>query len=561
MFFHLHTKPSLIAIVAIEILLLITRIFPGNSIFRTNRISRIHKYTGRVLQDFFTLHKTTSLYYVRVVFFCISIIVITLALQTFLKNLGNIFSNWDAVVSWNRWAVDFFNNKFPGNTYHYPQLLPANWSISYVLMNYPFQYVARGIMPLFLIFILVLQFTNGVKSKSISFLVSVPLTYIIFQEFVWTDGYADVALAFFTLLSVDCLYRGYFQEDKGFKKYISLGAIFACGAAVTKQGGLFLVIIYPILVFIFSRNKKYKLPSDWLGYLVKYLIVISLTVLPFYIYTEIRIMQGLEESEISAIAINTNLHQGLGYFQRIRPAFIRFTSLFNNISLQIAMLGLWILSFFNKFHRAIALVIVVPFYIIWSIFFSYDIRNTALFVPLFCIGIGGGFEYILTTFLTYRIQLFKKPTVTRIAFSCLIFTFVCIVMIIANQQFPYGRLYNNHISKEKKIGDSSLNAMLYKYDDDYGINKKVITDYQYFGFLPDLENYYLYINIRNLSPTNPLLTDKEVGFLLLTPYTPELPAYIEMIEYVNQKVEQGEYELIFSHNGYTFVKLTKYDIK
>jgi len=59
-------------------------------------------------------------------------IILSTAVVTFLIYLlrfggsSHIFSAFDAVVSLNRWAVDWHNNQFPTNTHEYPQLLPSN---------------------------------------------------------------------------------------------------------------------------------------------------------------------------------------------------------------------------------------------------------------------------------------------------------------------------------------------------------------------------------------------------------------------------------------------------
>ncbi len=51
-----------------------------------------------------------------------------------LANIGTIFYYVDTVnnYEWNSWAIDFANNILPKYSSHFPQLLPANWSISYV---------------------------------------------------------------------------------------------------------------------------------------------------------------------------------------------------------------------------------------------------------------------------------------------------------------------------------------------------------------------------------------------------------------------------------------------
>ena len=42
---------------------------------------------------------------------------------------------WDTVFSWNEWSMEWTHGTLPLLTYHYPQLLPCNVSVSYVLMQ------------------------------------------------------------------------------------------------------------------------------------------------------------------------------------------------------------------------------------------------------------------------------------------------------------------------------------------------------------------------------------------------------------------------------------------
>lgn len=57
------------------------------------------------------------------------------SLYKMIRLVGGVFTNWDAVVSWNQWAISWALNEFPHGTYNYPQLLPISESISYVLMD------------------------------------------------------------------------------------------------------------------------------------------------------------------------------------------------------------------------------------------------------------------------------------------------------------------------------------------------------------------------------------------------------------------------------------------
>ena len=75
----------------------------------------------------------------------------------FIQNLSlnSVFLTGDAIDSWNQWAIQWARNQIPKLTYHYPQLIPANWSLTYVFMQTTrVELFAKLLMPLFVLGIL-----------------------------------------------------------------------------------------------------------------------------------------------------------------------------------------------------------------------------------------------------------------------------------------------------------------------------------------------------------------------------------------------------------------------
>src|SRR5690606_4925023 len=56
---------------------------------------------------------------------------IVVVLWIWVSNFGTVFQNWDAWASWDRWAVKWAENRFPGDTWEYPQLIPTSYSLTY----------------------------------------------------------------------------------------------------------------------------------------------------------------------------------------------------------------------------------------------------------------------------------------------------------------------------------------------------------------------------------------------------------------------------------------------
>src|SRR5262245_57317312 len=157
----------------------------------------------------------------------------------------HVFSAWDAVVSWNRWAVDWYQNRFPWRTHQYPQLIPSNWSISYVFMgSATVQLFGKMVMPLFPLTALLAATDLGLRSKNLGIIFGVSLTGFLFRS--WggdsiDSGYVDTPLAcmafaaiYMLLLAKDA------TSDIQRQKLLFAGVILSAGAALTKQPGLYL---------------------------------------------------------------------------------------------------------------------------------------------------------------------------------------------------------------------------------------------------------------------------------------------------------------------------------
>jgi len=106
-------------------------------------------------------------------------VVLVYYVQLFFANMGTGFVYRDPVVSWNRWALDWSMNQPAHHTWHYPQVLPTNWSIVYVLTGGPIWYFPKALMPLFplgILFLLIYQYRH---TREAGWLLAVPLFGVI----------------------------------------------------------------------------------------------------------------------------------------------------------------------------------------------------------------------------------------------------------------------------------------------------------------------------------------------------------------------------------------------
>jgi hypothetical protein len=301
-----------------------------------------------------------------------------------LSSLGSVFSAWDAVVSWNRWAVSWSHNSFPALTWHYPQLIPTNWSLAYVFMgNSTVQFFSKPLMALFPILTLLLFFDLALKKREYVYLLGLIFYGKIIQHYFDPDfivsGYVDLAVSFFMFLTLYAMIAGRQKEQYSFRS-IFLINIFAATAALTKQSGLFillLVLVWDIHAFFLKVSVitlKKKAPAF-------FLLVGSVMLLLFgYIEKEVEISKGKDRSELAYVT--HDIHRGKTVYQRLEKglSFLIKKSTGDKIFF-FCLVFLLLISVFHKNSRLVFIFFVIPFFLIWGMFYSYDLRNLAPVLP------------------------------------------------------------------------------------------------------------------------------------------------------------------------------------
>src|ERR1051326_7249796 len=168
---------------------------------------------------------------------------IAYAAVKWLRSLGTPFQTWDAIHSWNRWARVFAAGMTPLDVQWYPQLIPANWSMSYVLMGKTSnETFAKAPMGVFFLLTLVAIAAAGWRMRSPGILLATPLVALLDRKCVGeflNDGYVDVPVAFFATASAVVLRCG----GRG---AVWISCAIAAGAALTKQAGAWYFLVSPV---------------------------------------------------------------------------------------------------------------------------------------------------------------------------------------------------------------------------------------------------------------------------------------------------------------------------
>ena len=480
----------------------------------------------------------------RLIYLVLIVILLLLSVDAFIwllkllqYNYGEVFQTWDTIMSWNPWAVGWAHNAFPGSSMMYPQLIPANWSITYVFMGTSqVQFYAKWIMPLFTIFTLLMLVDLGLEHKSLGFLIAAVIARYMIKKFLgdWiADGYVDIPLMFFAFLSIFPVIKAIYQTDPKIKStYVFLGALFAAGAAVTKQGGLYMVIVYPILAYflVIKDLKGYKprIPI-WAGYLLIILILIA----PWYLYKEVGFINGVDKTGIDYVT-----HEWYGnatLFERIGNAV-------NSLGKYQAVFIAAILTFplLNKTYRLILLAIVIPYTFFWAGYVSYEVRNLSLVFPFVCLVAGMGIDRFIRLALDFssrlpwgRMKLYPLPI---LIVACLIFLGTHL-----EAQTPNSVLIDSQIEKQKKLIFPGLNDRIYEVLADSEPGTVILTNYPIISHLPGLGGVSIYNSLSTYTDYKNILSrNPKIGLVLYRQY-----GGVDFIDRFEADTKSGKQRLLF----------------
>ncbi len=554
-YFNIYTRLSLIGLLIAEFVFLAI-------VFLTKWVNikpyNVRKSISDFLHEIQLLTNVQKSTYdlIKFILFILSLLLLISLTGVLISDAGKVFESWDAIFSWNKWAIEFSNNGMPVSTYHYPQLIPANWSVAYVLCKYPFQFIPRTIMHLFLILPVYAFIVIGIKQRSAFYYLTAFFIFLCFKgdNFFWTDGFADVAVAYFSAMVYISLVMIEEKDNESEKlKYILLSALFACGASVTKQAGIFLILIYPLFLFVLSKNvfvwtsrKAFKM----FAYMLFSLIVI---VLPYYLWAEMAIKNGQAASEIGYVT--HDIFKGASFSERLMSANSTFLNLFSDKTLFTCCLVFFALSFTNKTIRSLNVIYVIPYYLVWALFFSYSIRNVAVILPYFSLGIGFGLDMILRK-VQKPVGLFqyikiKKSIVSKVILMIFIIAIPAGIFIF-NKKVDLVKLKASQDFRLKDLGYKEVNQNLYLYNAKSPISKYIFTDYQYLKLLPEIGQYYFGGQIKNIIPKSEILNDETIGFLL---WSPEYADSTEFPSFIEERIRSGSYKELFNQDGFRFIKI------
>ncbi|MDF2940345.1 MAG: hypothetical protein K0R66_987 [Gammaproteobacteria bacterium] len=381
---------------------------------------------------------------------------------------GQVFGYWDPTVSYNPWAIQWAGNAFPTQTWSYPQLLSTNWSISYVLIGQlnwglALEFFPGSIMALFAMFILLLLWQKMLDEKNETYGLGLIITGLLVTDLLYPYiglGYADIPVAAFGLAAVIVLFKPEFEL-----KQILLGAALCGGAALTKQAGLWLIAIYPLLTYISFRDQVSS-KKLFLSLGLQMLIMLILAVSWYGL-----IWQGAAKESLGWSYLTHGIYQQASVIERLQLLWQK-TGLFFWLCLAIAVSYCWK----KTSWRLPFLLIGLPIILIWALLFSYDNRNLSMSLPFIGMMAGAALSHMLQTSLVQRIVFNIKKFILSVSYlEWLLAILLSLIAMGWQADFRAADLNAYQIRAKQEIGYPDVNQMLYQYQQKVGFNGKILT--------------------------------------------------------------------------------------
>lgn len=473
--------------------------------------------------------------------------------KVFLDNLGTVFDGWDSVYSWNRWARAWFNGGIPLDSRFYPQLVPVNWSLTYIFIgDSTVQLFANSIMPIFAIGILLQFFDLGISLQKPGFFVGIILLRSLFVRFVGTavnNGYVDTAMAFFALLPFYTLWKAQSAKTESERRVLwILGFFFAAAAAITKQAGVYIFLIYPFLVYmlLLRTHYGYRLSLPIWRDVLFWMSISALIPLLWYGLKFLLIFQGIDSSEVLG---NANISaQAYGNVAVLSQIFQSLQKL--GVFLLLLPLILFTLPLLPPLVRWLFFLFLLPFPILWSVMASYDTRNLAPWLPILALSGGLAIESVFC----YALTGLARIKIEKLAFNLVPIVLITSLFVLASL-YPDSRIHAIDMAARQSVFSPSLNREL------HGIyannpNTLILTNYpvSYITGLDSIQISCAYTDVREFER---LMQNNKISHLLV----PSVGVNPEITKQIEQWVEENKLIFVFQDKGSSIILFKLYAVK
>lgn len=512
-----------------------------------------------IVAHFFTnwSDKSTSqkvMQVVKIIAFLFALLSLAWVLYDFVTQIGSVFSKWDSVVSYNRWASEWARGMFPTRATEYPQLLPANWSLTYVFTQSPVVMFAKLVQGVFPILFVLAMIDLGLTFDSAGLLFAVPLSIVLLKKFAGVslfEGYMDVPVTTFILLSFYMIFKD-LHQNRYSQSTLWLSGIVILAAAMTKQPGTLAFGAWVLVNFFLLLSKNPGKFWDAVKKLLLPTLVILLVIASWYIFKMNRDVALGEESSIAM----TNAWAANDFK----------TGFFDILLYRLKLLDLWILFiptllasvFFAKGGvKLLILCYAVPYLLVTLCYGYYEafLRYLTPISFVFAIGVGVLFDVLILKafdlsqkqqFLEFQANLsrwaqpilgiFRK--VPRISFWVVFILGISLVVLIG-MKYPDSKLIRNYEYQQMGIGNRVINDYLADFYKDKDPKDLTLTWYPFMDYLPGLEGRTVSVYGGDIQFLTDSMKREDIQYILLYNTTPS-----EITDYAFSLVEKDQMILI-----------------
>jgi len=456
--------------------------------------------------------------------FLIIIFVFLLILLGLYKNTGNVFYAWDAVISYNEWAINFSEGEYPNGMVR-PYLIPKLWSLIYVFANNNtisiFTKFTTFIFPSLILLMCLDEIIIYKKLRDFIKLFLFCIFLYLKKNFILT-GYVDIPL----VAIIYCFFY-YFRRQN-----INLSLV-----SIIIGFGIKISSIFVLFFFLLSQNKNF---------LKK--ISISIYVLIYFIFLYSSKLENLFTSNIfNEMGQNDNFNVFINLKYSLK--------MLSNNGLIYFLIGSIFGIFINNFTRKIFFLYIVPGWLYWSLMLSYDDRNFLFLMPGLIIINSILLEKFILKFAPYiskyiNININHSLMTFKIMIKSYVYIFLGIIFFCSTIFINDKSIIEFNKKKQiDLIGNKKMNIELVELIKDNKLNSNnFITDFQLVFFTPFLKDHFnwndnfLSINTKNLH---------DYDYYLIYGHS-HLARKI-----INERIRNNELRLILNINGFILAGIIK----
>lgn len=449
------------------------------------------------------------------------------------EQLGTVFTANDAVASWDRWAEDWFAGRQPVATNYYPQLLPTLYSLNYQFMGTAeVKLFAKLIPAIFVLSSLTVcwraaQLMPGHRGEILwGFALFAALFHRLNGDMSQFTGYADFPLVYFTAVAGwSLLLLNREPKETQHRWIFVLTSFLIAAAAVVKQSGMWLVLVFPPVWYFFIARKQFSRAFIFSTFMRGGLVLL-LVAFSWYIYKYAQIKWGGDNSNLQQLADLVPKSKGARIPYAMGMLVQHFT-----LPLTLSFFGLFLLGMRDHLIRYIQIWVGLPMFFFWAYFVPYDFRNLSLALLPVSLGIAAGGKQLLLWTHNHR--------AVRLASIVLLLSLLsALAMRLASPSLAH-KLVEKAAMESRKIGENPLfNQKLYVYFELHPEAGRVLTVDVTAGKLPELSRRMWVQGCDSI--VSDLQQTTDVKWVVTAHYCPD-----STMRYLQQQVADGKMRLVF----------------